>query len=111
MTECKTCKKGFNCTLGGAIAGLAVALGGAIKDSPYEGFKPKTFLRSPVIGAVMGGLLCEKFTIKEFGLIFLATIGIERIIVEGYKVVRAQKPGKFEFGEWGKMLPNVRSLV
>jgi len=91
----------IDCTTGGALAGLAVAVGGAIKDSPFEGFKPRTFIRSPIIGAILGGVLCKKFGALDFGLLILATIGAERIVVEGWKLIRAQKPGKFNFGEWG----------
>jgi len=41
----------------GFLAGLAVAIGGAIKDSPNEGFKLLTFIRSPLIGMVEGAIL------------------------------------------------------
>jgi len=36
----------------GALSGLVVAICGAIKDAPYEGFNMMTFIRSPVIGAL-----------------------------------------------------------
>lgn len=81
----------------GAAAGLAVAIGGAVKDGPHEGFKPLTFARSPVIGMVVGAFM------PPLGIpaVFLATIGVERATVESYKLLRAKVPGKFTYGEWG----------
>ena len=89
----------------GGLAGLAVAFGGAIKDAPYEGFKGKTFWRSPIIGAFWGHLLEEKYKLDNVPL-FFATIGLERATVEAYKLFRALVkkdyiPGKFVYGEWG----------
>ncbi len=90
----------------GFLAGLAVALGGALKDAPYEGFDWKTFLRSPIIGALEAPILAHYFPDADKALIFLSTIGIERLTIELYKVIRAQQakyiPGKFTtVGEWG----------
>ena len=89
----------------GFLAGLAVAAGGAIKDAPYEGFKEKTFWRSPLIGAFWGAVLARRYRLKPFPL-FLSTIGLERATVELYKLYRAEvkkdyTPGKFIHGEWG----------
>lgn len=84
----------------GALAGVLVGLAGARKDAPYEGFKIETFWRSPVVGAVAGVLVAHSVKSDKKGL-FLGSIAVERMIVEGYKLLRAQKPGKFEFGEWG----------
>ena len=99
--------KKINGLTGGLIAGSLVAIGGAIKDSPHEGFKPKTFIRSPIVGALVGSLLTDRFKIRDMPLLILAVIGGERIIIEGYKLLRAQKPGKFEFGEWGNKIPQL----
>jgi len=90
----------------GFIAGLLVAIGGAIKDAPYEGFKDQTSWRSPLIGMVWGMYLAKKYkNIEKFPL-FFAVIGLERATVEAYKLFRAvvkknYKPAKFEYGEWG----------
>ncbi|MCD6524263.1 MAG: hypothetical protein J7K48_04615 [Thermococcus sp.] len=89
----------------GFLAGMAVAMGGAIKDAPYEGFKAKTFWRSPLIGAFWGSWLSKKYSLEPIPL-FLATIGLERATVEAYKLYRATVkknyvPGKFIYGEWG----------
>ena len=95
----------FEAGLTGFLAGLCVACGGSIKDAPYEGFKSFTFLRSPVIGLFAGLILYHLFRIKNFVVLFLAVIGLERVIVELFKLYRAvtkgYKPGKFIFGEWG----------
>jgi hypothetical protein len=85
--------------LGGLLAGILTACGGAIKDSPYEGFRIRTFLRSPIVGLICGYL--THFFTHEFIVIVLCSGYMERIVVEGWKLVRCQKPGKFEFGEWG----------
>ena len=82
-------------------AGLAVAIGGAIKDSPYEGFDIVKFLRSPLIGALQAPVMGKVFKHPHPALIFLTTIGTERITTESYKLLRAQMPSKFLGGEWG----------
>ena len=85
----------------GFAAGLSVAIGGAIKDAPYEGFSLLTFVRSPIVGAIVGWSIATQLHVVDPVPLFLASIGGERIVVEGYKLLRAQKPGKFTFGEWG----------
>ena len=90
----------------GAVAGLLVALGGAIKDAPYEGFEAVKFARSPVIGALCGAFLGDVFRDDSDPLIFLSSMACERIVVEMYKVIRAMGgsyvPMKFIYGEWGR---------
>jgi hypothetical protein len=85
----------------GLAAGLSVGIGGAIKDAPYEGFKLLTFFRSPIVGLLVGWAIESQLHIKDPRALFLATIGGERCVVEGYKILRVQKPGKFDVGEWG----------
>jgi len=89
----------------GGLAGLAVAIGGAIKDAPYEGFEVKKFIRSPIIGAIAGAILYSKFPDLHPAVGFTSVIGIERIVVEMYKLIRALRkeyvPMKFIYGEWG----------
>lgn len=77
----------------GTFAGLITALGGALKDSPYEGFSPAKVFRSPVVAAI-GGLVSLHVTNNIF-LIFCFSGYFERFFVEGYKILRAQMPGKF----------------
>jgi len=85
------------------LSGLASAMGGAIKDSRYEGFKPMVFLRSLVIGLVLSLFFPfpNLLNIPMDAFWFFMGIGAERCIVECYKLVRAKKPAKFDFKEWG----------
>ncbi len=83
-------------TFAGLLAGLLCALGGALKDSPYEGFKPRTFLRSPIVGTVWG---LVSFALTADFFLALAFAGyFERATVEGWKILRRKKPGKFDWG-------------
>jgi hypothetical protein len=81
----------------GHLAGWLCALGGAVKDSPHEGFKPLTFPRSIIVGT-LGGILSLWFT-DSFFLAFCFAGYFERACVEGWKIVRGKTPGKFS---WGK---------
>ena len=89
----------------GAASGFAVAVGGAVKDAPFEGFDLATFIRSPLIGALEAPILDKVFKSPNGWLLALATIATERITTETYKLIRAQTtlkpPGKFIVGEWG----------
>jgi len=91
----------------GLLAGITVAIGGAIKDVPLEGFKPVTFLRSPVVGAIVGAIIAGFFPKTSKPVLFLASIGAERAVVETWKIVRVQIPGKFTHGEWGMNRPKL----
>ena len=84
----------------GFVSGLAVAVGGGIKDAPYEGFDTVRFIRSPIIGS-LSGLTIGRVLASEPIIIFFVTMAIERIITEGYKLGRSRMPGKFSYGEWG----------
>jgi len=90
----------------GIISGLLVAIGGAIKDAPYEGFSPTKFIRSPVIGAVEAPIIGHVFKNTHPVLLGMATIATERLTVETYKLIRASTgsyvPQKFVHGEWGR---------
>lgn len=92
-----------------AAAGTIVALGGAIKDAPYEGFETPKFLRSPIIAGIEGVVLEQIFPEADPILLALSTIATERLTVEAYKVYRAfkgqYKPAKFTVGEWGRYFP------
>jgi len=79
----------------GWLAGTLCSLGGALKDSPHEGFKPRTFPRSIVVGTVWGALSAA-FT-NDFFLAFAFAGYCERLTVEGWKIVRGVKPGKFDW--------------
>ena len=74
-----------------AVSGLYTSLWGAFKDSPYEGFKPKTFPRSVyfnvVIFAALYALPAFHDRVTALGLfqLFFVTMGLERFLAEIYK--------------------------
>lgn len=73
----------MSATVIGLVMGTVVATGGALKDSQFEGFKPKKFVRSPIM-SVLGALILLP-TSGDALLIALGTIGFERVSVELYK--------------------------
>jgi hypothetical protein len=97
-------------TFAGWLAGTLCSLGGALKDSPYEGFKPATFPRSMVVATLYG--LASSAVTADFFLAFAFAGYFERLSVEGWKIIRAQRPSKFDslgwVTEWGRRL-HVRS--
>lgn len=94
----------------GLAAGTLCALGGAIKDSPHEGFKPETFMRSPLLGIATGALTIP-FTHHWF-VAFCVAGYLERVCVEGWKIVRRQTPGKhaWTYSEWPWMWAGQRPI-
>jgi len=93
----------------GAVSGLLVAIGGAIKDAPYEGFNLTKFIRSPIIGSIEAPVISTVFKDTHPVLLGMATIATERLTVETYKLIRAKTgqytPAKFIYGEWGVPKP------
>ena len=91
-------------TFAGWLAGTLCSLGGAVKDSPVEGFKARAFPRSMVI-ATLWGLASTALT-ADFFLAFAFAGYFERLTVEGWKIIRAKRPGKFvdahHVTEWGR---------
>jgi hypothetical protein len=79
----------------GFLAGLICSLGGALKDSPYEGFYPLKFCRSIIVGTLCGMASSLFVPASQPVIIFMFAGYSERMIVEGYKILRANKPGKF----------------
>jgi len=67
----------------GFVVGAIIAVGGAWRDAPLEGFDPLKFLRSPMI-ALGVALLLSRFTDSYFQ-IAVAAIGYERAVAETYK--------------------------
>lgn len=79
----------------GLTVGIIIAIGGAWKDAPKEGFEPLKFFRSPLVAAAFAlalSSLCESYL-----QIAVASIGYERASVETYKTLftRGKAPGKF----------------
>jgi hypothetical protein len=77
----------------GFLAGLLCSLGGALKDSPFEGFQPLRFTRSMFVGTGFGFI--SQWITDQPIVAFVFAGYFERMAVEGYKIIRAQKPGKF----------------
>ena len=75
----------FSCIFWGAMSGLASSLGGMWKDAPIEGFEITKFPRSFIFGAIWGGIFSFYITPGEYSLLFYASIGSERMVVEFYK--------------------------
>lgn len=98
-------------TFAGWLAGTLCSLGGAVKDSPVEGFKTKTFPRSMVV-ATFWGVVSSSLT-ADFFLAFAFAGYFERLTVEGWKIIRAKRPSKFVGAdwvtEWGRLRPMPRS--
>jgi hypothetical protein len=76
-------------------AGTLVAIGGAWKDAPLEGFDPIKFLRSPSV-TVLAALLLGRLA-HDYVLAVGASMGFERAIVETWKKFTdpLSPPGKF----------------
>jgi hypothetical protein len=85
-------------TFAGWLAGTLCSLGGALKDSPLEGFKRSTFPRSMVV-ATFWGLVSTAVT-SDFFLAFAFAGYFERVTVEGWKIIRAKRPSKFVAPDW-----------
>lgn len=88
-----------NIILSGAIVGLIggtiSAIGGAIKDSQFEGFKWKKFIRSPIVG-IIGGIILIHFSTTPL-ILLLSVTGFERVAVELFKTfIKKQIRGIFE---------------
>jgi hypothetical protein len=78
----------------GFLAGLLCSLGGALKDSPFEGFQPLRFTRSMFVGTGFGFI--SQWITDQPIMAFVFAGYFERMAVEGYKIMRAHKPGKFD---------------
>jgi hypothetical protein len=83
----------------GYLAGLVVALGGAYKDAPFEGFKPLKFQRSALVLAVLSPLfyyINDPARPVPLGYLVCMYGGLERFVVEYYKTyIQRTMSGKF----------------
>jgi hypothetical protein len=78
------------------IITIVPALGGMMKDAPYEGFLPLKFLRSPIVTLLCGWLILTIFPAYEQNILVLSILGAERILCECYKkILNGRCPGKF----------------
>ena len=90
----------------GFVVGIVIALGGAWKDAPIEGFQRLKFFRSPVLTTLFALLL---FPLGSSVLLAaIAAVGYERAASENYKKFfrPADPPGKFA----GKPVTHPRML-
>lgn len=79
------------------FSGLFIALGGMIKDAPYEGFDKIKFFRSPLVAIFVGLCLYELFPNLDGKFFLLSIAGGERILSEFYKkIYKGRVPGKFK---------------
>ena len=58
-----------------------------------------TWFRSPIVGLFCGWV--THFFTHDFVIAICCAGYMERVVVEGWKIVRVKKPGKFDVGEWG----------
>ncbi|KXK08874.1 MAG: hypothetical protein UZ21_OP11001000432 [Microgenomates bacterium OLB22] len=78
------------------LTGLSIALGGMLKDAPYEGFDGLKFWRSPSVTVFAGVVLGLLFPDLDPLPYAFSIGGLERIMSECYKKILTSKiPGKF----------------
>ena len=79
----------------GLIVGVIIAIGGAWKDAPKEGFQIMKFFRSPSMTIAFA--LALSFLTDRYLYLAVSAIGYERAAVETYKTFLAHgaPPGKF----------------
>lgn len=94
------------------VMGFFIAIGGTLKDAPYEGFDIIKFFRSPLIAIIVGfgiNFLFPNISGKYF---LLSIAGGERIISEFYKkIFRGRIPGKFKQKEFNKIWMKQRKKI
>lgn len=79
------------------IAMFLPALGGMLKDAPFEGFQLLKFFRTPVFVLSLFLYLVYFFPNLEQKYLLLALWGGERILSECYKkIINSHSPGKFK---------------
>ena len=73
----------------GLLVGMHVASWGAYKDSPFEGFRLASYLRSIVLAAVISSLVALLAPRPAGGVIVLAgtVYAVERLATEGWKAI------------------------
>src|SRR4051812_11851420 len=85
----------------GSISGLHSACWGAYKDSPYEGFDLAKFVRSVLVGLVLGFLLVQLPPLSiapgaNPGVFFAYVMAVERFLTEMHKAfVRSEPQEKY----------------
>ena len=79
-----------------SLSGLLIAIGGAWKDAPIEGFGVRVFARSIAVCVAIAATLFIALGVHPAGHLFLTVLGAERFCCEFYKTFVSQRaPGKF----------------
>jgi len=103
--------------ISGLLAGLYSAVWGTIKDTKYEKFSTRSFIRSPILGILFGVVvfiflkLQPQIEIYSPIIYFLLCAALERSSTEIYKeFFRQEDQSKYRihqrFGIWGKPIEN-----
>ena len=80
----------------GFILGLLEASFGAWKDTLFEAFSWRKFIRSPIIATLCASILrVLLFPNAHWLLIGTSAVGLERTIVEAWKAMFRKPPSKF----------------
>jgi len=80
----------------GLFAGGFIAVTGSMKDTKWEGFSWRKFVRSPLIAIGWSIVTFYAFNVNDLFIIAGFCAGMERITVECWKAfIRRQKPSKF----------------
>ncbi len=105
----------------GLLAGLHTATWGMYKDAPHEGFNLRTWLRSIVLGLVLGPAIhllagVNPGTPGGFVLLFGLVYAVERAMGEFYKTfIREQDQSKYtipmQFAVFGKPVESRRARI
>jgi hypothetical protein len=84
----------------GLFAGTLIATFGAMKDTRWEGFSSRKFVRSPIIAIVWSIIAFYAFEVGDLFICLGFSAGFERLTVEVWKgFIRRKKPSKFNSPE------------
>lgn len=82
----------------GVLVGLHAASWGAYKDTPFEGFRLASYLRSIVLATIIAGLIASLAPRLAPGVVLLVgtVYAIERLTTEGWKaILREQNQDRY----------------
>src|SRR3989338_845003 len=94
----------------GAVAGLHASCYGAYKDSPYEPFRLRLFVREILIAAGVALALSITRLVPEApaGVLFLAVLAISRAMFETYKLfIRVEPQQRYKIPSMAHMFRRV----
>lgn len=80
----------------GLIGGLIIAITGAWKDTLFERFEVRKFIRSPIIAMIVGIIIvCIYPELPNLALL-ASSVGLERLVEEVWKGIIRKSPSKFK---------------